>query len=331
VNKKISIISAVLFGVGLLITFGALIAIGFNFDKIVDISKESIEIKQNFNSISLDCSSADIVIKPSSNGKCGMETVCSRGAAIKYSVERNELKIKEEIDFSRSFFYTGDNTVTIYLPKDKYKSLKIHGSSADTRIDEVDFEQAEILASAGDIVINSRINELKIKVSAGDVIINGMEARVLNITSSSGDVTIKNTSVKESATLETSTGDVKLEETVVGKNLSVKTSTGDIEAKKLSAVNLVARVSTGEIELENVVVTGEMKLNSKSGDVELDRCDAQFLKIETSSGDVEGTLLTNKIFYTKSGSGDISVPKSTEGGMCEITTGSGDVTFRFAK
>ncbi len=329
-NKKIGIISAVLFVVGLFIVFGTLVVIGFNFDKIANITKESVEVKEDFNRISVECSTADITIKPSKDGKRSMETLCSRGVVIKHSVENGELKIKEIIDFGRSFFYTGENKVTLYLPKNEYKSLKIDGSSSDVNIDGINFSSAEIIASTADIVINSDIDRLAIDVTTGDILINEMKTEELSVTTSTGDVTVKDANIAGNVAIETSTGDIKIFSTVADKDVKIKASTGDVEMKNTRALTLTATVSAGEIELESVILTGEMKLKSTSGDIELDRCDAQSLSIEASGGDVEGTLLSEKIFYASSGSGDISLPKSTEGGMCEITTSSGDITFKIA-
>jgi hypothetical protein len=38
-------------------------------------------------------------------------------------------------------------------------------------------------------------------------------------------------------------------------------------------------------------------------------------------------LYSEKIFFTETDTGDIRVPKSTSGGVCEIKTDTGDITF----
>ena len=45
------------------------------------------------------------------------------------------------------------------------------------------------------------------------------------------------------------------------------------------------------------------------------------------TGDVEGSLLSEKIFYTETSIGNIRVPKGTSGGMCEVETDTGDISF----
>ena len=50
----------------------------------------------------------------------------------------------------------------------------------------------------------------------------------------------------------------------------------------------------------------------------------------TDTGEVKGTLRSEKIFFTESDTGKISVPKSVTGGRCEITTDTGDIEIEIA-
>jgi hypothetical protein len=53
--------------------------------------------------------------------------------------------------------------------------------------------------------------------------------------------------------------------------------------------------------------------------------------VETSRGSVRGTLLTDKIFYTKTTTGSVDVPKGVSGGLCEVITTTGSVELRVKK
>ena len=68
-----------------------------------------------------------------------------------------------------------------------------------------------------------------------------------------------------------------------------------------------------------------MNIDTDTGDVKLDACDANSIDIETDTGDVMGSLLTPKIFDTDTNTGRVSVPQSSEGGLCKITTSTGDI------
>ena len=59
----------------------------------------------------------------------------------------------------------------------------------------------------------------------------------------------------------------------------------------------------------------------------LERCDAAEIMINTDTGDVEGSLLSDKIFAAKSGTGDVEVPETGTGGRCIITTDTGDISI----
>ena len=70
-----------------------------------------------------------------------------------------------------------------------------------------------------------------------------------------------------------------------------------------------------------------MNIKRDTGDVKLDKCDANNIIIETSTGDVTGTLLSNKKFIVETSTGYKKVPESITGGICTITTSTGDVVI----
>ena len=70
-----------------------------------------------------------------------------------------------------------------------------------------------------------------------------------------------------------------------------------------------------------------MNITRSTGDVELDNCDGKSISIETNTGDIKGSLKTPKIFETKTSTGKIEVPESSEGGTCTLTTSTGNITI----
>ena len=68
-----------------------------------------------------------------------------------------------------------------------------------------------------------------------------------------------------------------------------------------------------------------MEIDRSTGDVELDGCDAGEISIKTSTGDVTASLLTQKVFLAESATGSVDVPRTTRGGTCEVTSGTGDI------
>jgi DUF4097 and DUF4098 domain-containing protein YvlB len=90
-------------------------------------------------------------------------------------------------------------------------------------------------------------------------------------------------------------------------------------------------VNTGDVTLTDTVASGNLRAETTTGDVTLTRADAATLHLKTTSGSVKGSLRTPKIFYTDTTSGSVDVPRSTEGGICEIKTTSGDIRVTIAE
>ena len=114
-------------------------------------------------------------------------------------------------------------------------------------------------------------------------------------------------------------------DTVCAGELAVEVSTGDAGLVDVRCQDLKSSGGTGDISLENVLVTDEIFIERSTGDVSFDGCDAAAIRVKTSTGDVTGTLLTDKVFWPKSSSGDVEVPDTKSGGDCEITTSTGDI------
>lgn len=152
------------------------------------------------------------------------------------------------------------------------------------------------------------------------------EYSALVIEEATGNVEISKDFRFEDVSISVSTGDVKFFASVIG-TMKIESTTGDILVKGVEAETLELFASTGDIELENVIAKGTISIKSSTGDIELDGCDASGLFIKTSTGDVTGSLLTEKVFITDSSTGEISVPKTTTGATCEITTSTGDINI----
>ena len=102
-------------------------------------------------------------------------------------------------------------------------------------------------------------------------------------------------------------------------------STGKAYLSDIACKNLTSTGSTGDISLKNVVSTGKISIERNTGDVTLEASDAIEIFITTETGDVKGSLLTDKVFITKTDTGRIDVPNSITGGRCEITTDTGNI------
>jgi DUF4097 and DUF4098 domain-containing protein YvlB len=100
----------------------------------------------------------------------------------------------------------------------------------------------------------------------------------------------------------------------------------EIKCNKLSTSG-----STGDTFLKNVIANEKLYAKRSTGDIRLEKCDAGEILIETDTGDVKGSLLTEKVFIVETDTGSINVPKTTNGGRCEITTDTGDIKINIVK
>ena len=95
----------------------------------------------------------------------------------------------------------------------------------------------------------------------------------------------------------------------------------------MNCKNLSSEGDTGDIYLTNVIVKDKLSLERDTGDVRFDSSDAGEIFIETDTGDVVGSLLTDKVFFPHSDTGKVKLPKTTEGGKCEISTDTGNINI----
>ena len=102
-------------------------------------------------------------------------------------------------------------------------------------------------------------------------------------------------------------------------------SSGSVSLAHITSGELTARTTSGSIRLNDVLAEKSLFVKSTSGGVALSGCDGGAIKITTVSGSITGTLLSDKVFMTRTISGSVRVPDSTTGGTCEIRTTSGDI------
>ena len=274
------------------------------------------EVNEEFNNISIKTDTADIAFVLSDDGMC--RVVCYEDAKISHSVEvQNGTLTVNVVNNKKWYDYIGVNIdspkITVYLPEIEYSSLVIEASTGDIEISkDFKFKSIDISLSTGDVKCYASATEaIKIAASTGDIFAESISAGSLDITVSTGKVTVSSVTCEGDITVGVSTG---------------KTYLTDVACK-----NLTSTGSSGDVSLRNVISKEKISVERSTGDVTLDRSDAAELFIMTSTGDVEGSLLTNKVFITKTDTGRIDVPNSIIGGRCEITTDTGDIKISISE
>jgi DUF4097 and DUF4098 domain-containing protein YvlB len=255
----------------------------------------SYEIEESFRNVLIDIDTADITVLPSEDGE--VKVVCKEKGELKYSVSvENDTLIVRLCDNRKWYDYIGISTVsseitvylpsTIVIPEDQYNSLVIKASTADVDVNDLHFRRVDIKTSTGDINIGG--------VSTGDM------------------------------SLSVTTGRIEASD-IICENVDIKVSTGKSKLISVKCRSLTSKGNTGKVSLIDVIAREKLEIERTTGDITFDRCDAGEIHVETDTGNVHGSLLSEKIFVTRTDTGRVSVPQTTAGGICEITTDTGNI------
>ncbi len=315
-TTKIWIITAIsLIIIGCMIFGGVMTVLKWDFKKLstAKFEKNSYTFENEIKNISLITDTADVTFIASANGKATVE--CYEESNAPHSVSLEDGKLRVELKDDRKWFeHVGINIgtpkITVTLPEGEYGTLSIESSTGDTEIpDSFFFESVDIKASTGNVSLFA-----------------GAE-KDINIKLSTGHIDIKNISA-ENLDLTVSTGHINVENIDISKDINVKVSTGKAKLTNVSCKALISTGNTGDITLSGVIADENLSIERSTGDITFERCDSHDITVITDTGDVFGTLLSDKIFITKTATGDVNVPASEAGGKCEITTDTGDIEIK---
>lgn len=248
-------------------------------------------------SISIDCAAEDVYIRPSTDGE--FHVLCSVPSGVGYDIKVIEGTLtvttqKEILDYFTFFDFGAEAKITIQLPVMNtvvcFESLTVETASGDIQVAE------QLLFSRCDL------------------------------TTASGDISFR-ADVQGRMKLETTSGDIYVEDfsQAPAYECILSSTSGSVVLKGQSAAALIVDTVSGDILLENCdfdVLTA----NAVSGDLELQNVDTDECYLGTTSGDISAGLRKAMDFHCSSTSGEIETPPSvTGGGLCQITTTSGDI------
>ena len=293
-TKLIAAAIALLF-VGASICVKSLASVNFDF-KALNASTyvtNTYEIKENFENIKIQVDTDQIVFAPSEDGKCSV--VCYEDEKEPHRIGVSGKTLSIERMHGRRLqigLFTDSPRITVYLPEKAWGTLHIDSDTGDVDIPK-DFTFESIYA----------------ELDTGDLRVSA--------------------SAEGSVRLKTDTGHIELSD-MKAEDITVTTDTGKCSLKNLRCDNLISSGDTGDLNMSGVVSSGEWNIRRSTGDVRFEDCDAETITIRTNTGDVTGTLLTEKVFLTKTDTGKTDVPKTVTGGKCDITTSTGDIRIDIA-
>lgn len=277
---------------GCLIFLIALSKLGWDFKGLSTkkLETNSYEITEDYQDIIIETDTADITFVLSNDGKCLVECVELEKETHSVLVSDNALTIKR-VDKRKLFDYIGFNLkktkITVYLPSENYGNLNINAKTSNIVVpNNFTFKNVNIENSTGDVNFNSNAKSLDISVSTGKISLNGVSCE---------------------------------------EDIKLSVSTGKVNINNLTCKNFDSTGDTGKVNLTSVIVSDKLSIKRSTGDINLDSCDAGEIEVKTSTGDVTGTILSNKVFIVNTSTGKKNVPETTTGGICKITTSTGNI------
>jgi len=313
-TKKWIIAGAALVCAGLVTCTAAMAVLGFDFKKLstVKLAENTYEVSGTFSNISINCDTEDISFARSEDGSCKVLCYEEENDRHQVSVENDTLNISRKNRHKLHFFsiFADSPKITVYLPQETYADLTVSGDTGYVAVtDAFSFANINISLDTGDINCMAGVSgTLKIQTDTGDISLSGISPAELTLISDAGDM--------------------ELRDLQVGGTLSIREDTGDVTMQNVTCRNLTAEGSAGDLSMTDVTAEEAFDLKRDTGDISFSGCDAASITVRTDTGDVSGTLRSDKVFLVKSDTGDIDVPKTVEGGRCEITTDTGDIQIR---
>ncbi len=280
-----------------------------------DMETNMHEITADFSHIVMDTDTADIRFVPAEDGQCKVECTEDSQARHTVSVEGDTLAVrvqrsKKWTDYIGIHWKTPK--VTVYLPKTAYTTLTV-----DEATGNVDLPKA------------FTFDRVDLSLSTGHVAMSATVTGAAKIETDTGNIRVEDTAVGK-LDLSVTTGKVTLQQVTCAEDIRIEVSTGKTELTGVTCRHLLSEGNTGSITLTQVVATGKFDLERSTGHVKFDRSDAVSIAVETDTGDVTGSLLTGKVFITDTDTGRVDVPHTATGGRCEISTDTGDIKITIA-
>lgn len=284
----------------------------WDFNKLSTVNYETseYEITEDFSNISIISNTADVELIPTADEKTTVS--CYEEENLRHSVSVKDGTLTVEVVNTKKWYQNIGITYTspkikIYLPKSEYKELYIKLSTGAAQIPEAfTFESIGITVTTGAVTCKaSATGDIKIKASTGAIHLEGLDASSLD--------------------LKTTTGSITISDVIADGDIKTEVTTGRCTLTDVTCKNLTSDGDAGDLRMANVICKEKFTVERDTGDVKLDSCDANEIEIETDTGDVVGSLLSEKIFFAESDTGSVSVPKTTSGGVCEITTDTGKI------
>ncbi len=269
----------------------------FNTDSIfsVTVTERHQDITDAITSVEVDTEIYDVEIIRASGGSAITVNENNKRPVMIYT--SGAALVIEEIEdeslagfFARAFGKSKDCKITVCIPTDN------------------EFELIDISTETGNITIEDgfKAKRTELESETGNIALSDISTGALDISSETGNVSL---------------------ESVASLATEIETNTGNISLWSSSAESLNIESDTGNVLVKESTVKKSTDVSTSSGNVSLDLFSSAGITVETGTGDISGRLTCEMIFYARSTTGKVSVPKSTSGGLCDIRSTTGNIAF----
>lgn len=318
-ERKWIIAAAVLLVLGLIICSVAFAVLGLDFGKLgtVKYVSKTYDVIEDFRNISIDADIERIAFVLSNDGKCRVVCHEKKNEPHNISVQGDTLTIEKKDRRRWQFMSIGIMTeipeITVYLPNNVYEALTIDAGTGSVDIPgDFTFDSIRLTLDTGSArCFASAEGDIYIKTDTGHIAVSNLTASGMRLASDTGRVEVSNVDIKG--------------------NMDIKVDTGRVTMENVTCRNLSSNGDTGSLVMTNVIASGEFNIERSTGNIEFNGCDAETIYVKTNTGSVSGTLLSDKVFFTKTDMGKVEVPMTIEGGRCEITSNTGNITIKIIK
>ncbi len=222
--RRLLVIGSSLTAVGALLFAGAMAGLGFDFAAFSTrgLTAKTCEIDEDFDGISINAPTTEIVLRPSGDGTCRVEFQEEENVEHYAAVQSGTLTIG--VRDARSWYdrlgISFENMrMTVYLPRAEWAALRIETETGDVEIpDGFSFETVTVSSGTADIVCRA--------------------------------------AVRDALALHAGTGNVAVDSAGISGSVDIGTKTGNIRLSGFEARSVAAESHTGDLSLEGVVATG---------------------------------------------------------------------------
>lgn len=254
--KKISIFtSLILMILGIVLLFGAMCSVQFDFTKLstTSFTTKSVAISEPFQNIKIQDTTGDIRFVPSNDNNCTVVYKEDESTTHSIFVKDGTLIIQKDDDKTLDFYvgiHFDQEEIVVSLPQAKYDSLTLDSAIGNVDISKgLTFANATLHTTSGNISFEAAVKEnLSIATEIGNTSISEVNAKNIAVESTSGDIELSDSIAQNHIQIASTIGNIELTHCDAG-SLDLSATSGDVYATLLSDKVFEVSSDSGEINI----------------------------------------------------------------------------------